>query len=369
MPIMASLSVIDHLRLLRTPNIGPITYSFLIARYGTAAEAIKAIPKLSKRQGRNLRVASPSEAEKIIEQADKAGATILIKGHDPYPEALNRFDDAPIALFAKGHISLCNKPSIGIVGARNASINAVNLTASWAQQLGEAGFIITSGIARGIDRAAHIGALPTGTIGVSGCGIDIIYPTENTDLYEKIAEQGLILTEMVPGTKPSPHAFPARNRIIASLTRGIIVSEAAQKSGSLITAREMADRGGEVMAIPGAPYDDRAAGCNQLIKEGSHLIQSVTDILEIMQSPIKEALPLHPTIHNQDLSHLDDNIVRDMTDEIMKNVTFTPVDIDELTRRCHVSAQLIQVALLELELSGLVIRLSGNRVCKHLEIK
>ena len=243
----------------------------------------------------------------------------------------------------------------------------MNITAKWTGELGAHGFTIISGLARGIDRAAHIGALKTGTIGVLGCGIDIIYPQENEDLFQEMASQGLIVTEMIPGTKPSPRNFPARNRIIASMTNAVLVVEAADKSGSLITAREMADRGGEIMALPGSPFDKRASGCNQLIKEGAHLVTSVPDIIEILDKPMKEPPPLFGINTHQDLSHLDDKAVQETAETILKNITIEPVDIDELTRWCHVSAQLVQVALLELELSGLILRLAGNRVCLSIE--
>ena len=256
---------------------------------------------------------------------------------------------------------------IAIVGARNASINAMNITASWAGELGSHGFVVISGLARGIDRAAHIGALETGTIGVLGCGIDIIYPHENKDLFTEMSEQGLIITEMMPGTKPSPRNFPARNRIIASMTNAVLVVEAAEKSGSLITAREMGERGGEIMALPGSPFDKRAAGCNQLIKEGAHLVSSVSDIVEILDKPIKEPPPLFGINSKQDLSHLEEKVVQETAECIIKIMTIEPVDIDELARWCHVSAQLVQVALLELELSGLILRLAGNRVCLSIE--
>ena len=355
------------LRLIRTKTIGPMTYALLVARFGSPSEAVRAIPDIAKRQNRSIPLASLDECHKILDATEKAEARMIVKGEDDYPHHLAHFDDALPILFIKGHISLAQRPMIAVVRARNASANAMNIKAKWTGELSAHGFTIISGLARGIDRAAHIGALKTGTIGVLGCGIDIIYPQENEDLFQEMASQGLIVTEMIPGTKPSPRNFPARNRIIASMTNAVLVVEAADKSGSLITAREMADRGGEIMALPGSPFDKRASGCNQLIKEGAHSVTSVPDIIEILYKPMREPPPLFGINTQQDLTHLDDKAVQETAETILKNITIEPVDIDELTRWCHVSAQLVQVALLELELSGLILRLAGNRVCLSIE--
>lgn len=357
----------NALRLISTPNIGPVTYSLLIARYQTATEALAQAPLLANRQGRKLQIAPRSVADRIIQETAKTGARLLIKGDEDYPARLAQFDDAPVALFAKGHLSLLNKVAIAIVGARNASTNAIRMTSHWAAEIGKADIVILSGLARGIDRAAHVGSLPTGTIGITGCGIDLIYPQENEDLYLEMVQSGLILTEFMPGTKPSPRNFPARNRIIASLAKGTIVVEAAMRSGSLITAKEANERGGEVMAIPGAPSDPRAHGTNQLIKDGAHLVSSPQDVLDIMKSlSIAEPSLFPPPLQTQILDDIDDKMVAKLADEIMNILTFEAADIDELTRQCHVSAKVIQIALLELELAGHVQRLSGNRICKLL---
>ena len=355
---------LNALRLMCTANIGPITYGLLLARYGSATNAISEVPKLGNRQGRSLKVAHKSVALKIIEETENAKAHIIIRGETDYPKRLLHFDDAPIALFAKGHLSLLKKDMVAIVGARNASTNAMTLTAGWAAEIGTAGYVIVSGLARGIDRAAHIGALETGTIGIIGCGIDIIYPKENEDLHEQMCQSGLIITELPPGTKPSPRNFPARNRIIASLAKGTLVVEAALKSGSLITAKESGERGADVMAIPGAPTDPRSHGTNQLIKEGAHLVTSSQDVLQILQSPIAEPSTPNPPLLPGGLKDIDETIIKEVAKKIMKMTTFEAVDIDELTRQCHVSANVIQVAILELEIAGYVQRLSGNRICK-----
>lgn len=356
----------NALRLIRTKNIGPITYSLLISRYKTASEALIQAPLLAKRQGRQLQIASEASIDRILEQTARAGAHLIIKGEDAYPARLAAFDDAPVTLFAKGHLSLLKKDQIAIVGARNASTNAISLTAQWASQLGAADYAILSGLARGIDRAAHIGALKSGTVGISGCGIDVVYPKENEDIYQEMAQSGLIISEFVPGTKPSPRNFPARNRIIASLAKGTIVIEAAMRSGSLITAREASERGCEVMAVPGAPSDARAHGTNHLIKDGAHLVTSPQDVLDIMNATISEPPLFPPPLFHQPFEEIDDDMMTALADEIMKILTFDATDIDELTRQCHVSAKAIQIALLELELAGHIERLSGNRICKLL---
>ena len=355
---------LNAVRLILTPQIGPITHSLLLARYGTATQAVIEAPQLAPRRGRTLKIVSKAIAQAIFDDAQKAGATLIIRGQDEYPKRLLLFDDAPVMLFAKGHLSLLKREKIAIVGARNASTNARNLTAHWAEALAKEQFAIVSGLARGIDRAAHIGSLAYGTIGVIGCGIDSIYPPENEDLFEQMAQTGLILTEFIPGTKPSPRNFPARNRIIASLVTGTIIIEAAIRSGSLITAKEALERGAEVMAVPGSPLDQRAHGTNQLIKDGAHLVSSPQDVLDIMRAIISEPPPQRPPFHSHISSDVDDEMIRNLADEIMKILTFEPTDIDELTRQCHVSAKVTQIALLELELAGHVERLSSNRVCK-----
>ena len=355
---------INAIRLISTSRIGPITYSMLIARYGSPTKAVAQAPELAKRHGRPLRLSTKQEALTLIEQAEKCGASLLIKGADDYPDRLSHFDDAPVILYAKGHQALLQREMLAVVGARNASLNAMTLTSQWAQEIGEAGMVIVSGLARGIDRAAHIGALSTGTIGISGCGIDVIYPQENQDLYDELFQSGLVLCEAPIGTKPSPRQFPARNRIIASLAQAVLVIEAAKGSGSLITAREVADRGGDVLVIPGHPADQRSIGGNQLIKDGAHLVNNVDDILSHLQKPLGEPISLRPTLTGQKMNDIDEHQIKNLADEILNFMTFEAVHIDELTQQCHVSAKVIQIALLELELAGHIERLSGNKVCK-----
>ena len=363
---MDELEKLNALRLISTRNIGPITYSLLIARYGSATAAIDKAPQLASRQGAQLKLASSAMAKAIIKSAHAAGARLLIKGEADYPDRLMHFDDAPVALYAKGHLSLLKRDQIAIVGARNASPNAMVMTRSWAHELSKEGYVILSGLAKGIDRSAHIGGLEAGTVGVIGCGIDIIYPEENADLHDKMTQSGLIITEFAPGIKPSPRNFPARNRIIASLAKAAIIIEAAIHSGSLITAKESAERGAEIMAVPGSPSDARAFGTNQLIRDGAHLVTSPADVLAILRSTISEPERITPSFLLEPMTNIKEEDIKKLADEIMNILTFEATDIDELTRQCHVSAKVIQIALLELELAGHIQRLSGNRICKLL---
>ena len=364
---MDQKNLINKLRLIRTPNIGPITCQLLMRRYGSAAAALDAVPDLSARGGRPLKLATRQQIEREIEQADRLGASFICHGDEDYPACLLQFDDAPFVLTVKGHKSLLNKKGCALVGARNASINATRLAQSLAMEIGQAGYSIISGLARGIDTAAHHGSLDTGTLAVLACGIDEIYPPENTDLFAQIAEQGLLITETPFGTKPTPRLFPARNRIIASLSLGVCVIEAAFQSGSLITAREAADRGIDVMAVPGSPLDPRSQGTNRLIQDGAHLVQSAQDILSILdQKPaLKQPdLPEFGTGQSPEASDMTPEEWAKTRQFLLENLAHDPIGVDELCRWCHVSAIDGQAILLELELAGDVQRHAGNRVSR-----
>ena len=250
---------IARLRLIRSENIGPITYFQLLARFGSAAAALEAIPDLAARGGgRAPRLASRSAVEREIEQVARIGARYLFLGQGLYPPLLAELETAPPALVVKGHPSLLDRPAAAMVGARNASAAACRFARLLAQSLGEAGIVIVSGLARGIDSAAHDGALETGTIAVVAGGVDIFYPPENEPRQRAIAERGLLVSEQPPGVEPRSRHFPSRNRIIAGLAYGTVVVEAAPRSGSLITARCAAESGREVMAVPGSALDPRA---------------------------------------------------------------------------------------------------------------
>lgn len=353
-----------RIRLIRTQNVGPMTYKLLMRRYKTAKEALRAIPELAKRGGRKLVPASLAVAEAEFNANEAAGATLLFRGTEQYPRQLDMFDDAPALLSAKGNIHLLQKPMLAMVGARNALINAMRLSEKLASELGTHGYIIVSGLARGIDTAAHNGALDTGTIAVIASGIDLVYPQENADLFDSIIERGLLLAEMPPGTQPTPRHFPIRNRIIAGLSHGVIVVEAAAKSGSLITARETGERGGEVMAIPGSPLDPRSEGCNKLIREGATLVQNTSDILECLSRPYTASQPPPPPVQDANAPEPNSNAVKKCRNIIAEGVGPDPVAIDDIIHLCDMPASIVWAALLELELAGVILRHHGNRVSK-----
>ena len=352
-----------HLRLIRTPNIGPMTFSLLLQRYGSAVAALRAVPELARRGGRSLKPAGRAVAEAELAANESAGATLLFKGTDDYPARLAQFDDAPPLLSMRGSAHLLTRPSIAIVGARNASINAQRLAQSLAEELSQEGYVIVSGLARGIDAAAHNGGLAGGTIAVVAGGIDVTYPPENADLQDSIVESGLLLAEMPPGTQPTPRHFPIRNRIISGLALGVLVVEAAERSGSLITAREAADRGGEVMAVPGSPLDPRSAGCNHLIREGAILVRGTADILEALARPSTASLPDPSDWRAARLTPGPPEAVDRCRTVILDGLGPESMDIDELVRWCEAPAATVLAAILELEIAGRLTRHHGNRVC------
>ena len=286
----ASTEQFDRLRLIRSPNIGPVTYRQLIERFGTATAALEALPDLIMRGGgRGVILANPRSVELEIRAAQGYGARYLFLGDPDYPELLTHLDNAPPAIMVRGNVELLQRNPVAMVGARNASAGACRFARTLAYELSEGGFAVVSGLARGIDTAAHVGSIDGGTIAIIAGGVDIAYPPENRELQEAIAERGLLIAEMPPGTEPRARHFPYRNRIIAGLALGTVVIEAAPKSGSLITARLAAEAGREVMAIPGSPLDPRSHGCNQLIREGATLVQNAAEIAELLR-PMDERL-------------------------------------------------------------------------------
>ena len=363
---MDDKDLIDRLRLIRTSHIGPVTCQLLLRRYNTPKAALQAIPELSARGGRRLKACTIEVAEKELSQIRKSGAELICHGQEHYPATLYPYDDAPFILTAKGHTSLLNRASCAIVGVRNASINATHLAKKLAGEIGQQGFIITSGLARGMDAAAHHGVLASGTIAVLANGIDEIYPPENAGLYKEIAERGLLITEMRYGTKPSSRLFPSCNRIIASLSKAVLVIEAALRSGSLITAREAADRGIEVMALPGSPLDPRSQGTNGLIRDGATLVQNVDDILNVLsQTDRMETPPPEPyQIPSLEVVEISEKERTEIHKKLLENIAHDPIAVDELCRWCHVSADIVQSFLLELELAGQIQRHSGSRVSR-----
>ena len=349
---------IARLRLIRTDGIGPITYRQLLARFGTAAAALDAVPQLAARGGgRQPRIASRGHVEQEMERVERLGARYLFLGQGLYPPLLAQVESAPPALIVKGELGLLERPAVAIVGARNASAAACRFARTLAQGLGEEGALVVSGLARGIDSAAHDGSLETGTAGVIAGGIDVVYPPENEARQAAVGERGLLVAEQPPGTEPRARHFPYRNRIIAGLSGGTVVVEAAPKSGSLITARYAVEFGRDVMAVPGSPLDPRAQGCNQLIREGAVLVQNAADVLETVR-PLQVRSVAQPASGYEPAPEASD---ADRA-RIVGLLSPTPVPVDELIRQSGLTPAAVQTVLLELELSGRLDRHAGGRV-------
>lgn len=350
----------DRLRLIRSPRIGPVSFRQLMARFGTAGEALRAVPDLAARGGGKGQVADARTVEAEIGRSRSLGARYLLMGDADYPTLLDQMEGAPPALIVKGDAGLAVRQCVAIVGARNASAAACRFARTLAQELGQAGAVVVSGLARGIDTAAHQGSIASGTIGVIASGIDIGFPPENAMLQEQVAQDGLLVTEHPPGTQPLARHFPARNRIIAGLAAGTVVVEAAPKSGSLITARLAGEAGREVMAVPGSPLDPRAQGCNQLIREGAILIQNAADVMEAIGS-------LDPRMVRQArMDFLAEPASSDVTEQERAAIVIllgpAPAPVDEIVRLCGLAPSVVQTVLLELELADRLDRHAGGRV-------
>lgn len=356
------------LQLARCENVGPITFHHLIKRYGTPEEALKALPELAAQGGlkRSLRLISRAEVEKELTSVATFGAQLITFNSPSYPPLLRHIDSAPPLLAVKGRIELLQKPLFAVVGARNASAMGKKMARSFAEKLGEEGWGIVSGLARGIDGAAHQGSLKNGTIAVLAGGIDQIYPPENEVLYQQIAEEGVLVAESPFGVQPQSTLFPRRNRIISGLSRALLIAEAALKSGSLITARNALEQGREVFAIPGHPLDPRARGCNHLIKNGAILVETVEDILE-------EIFLNAPLEFEEEISQIkypsSPHSLQKSRQIINENLSVVPISIDELIRECQLSPSDLWIVLLEMEIAGRIERLPGGKVALKKEWK
>lgn len=352
----------DRLRLIRSPQIGPVSYRQLIARFGSARAALEALPDLVRRGGGAKAVLADEGAiAREIDHAAKLGARHVFLDDADYPASLAHLDNAPPVMCIKGNVALLSRPTVAMVGARNASAGACRFARELAYQLGQMDITVVSGLARGIDTAAHAGSLNSGTVAVIAGGIDNIYPPENRALQDAIAERGLLIAEQPPGTEPRARHFPYRNRIIAGLSAGTVVVEAAPKSGSLITARLAAEAGREVMAIPGSPLDPRSRGCNQLIREGAILVQNAAEVAEIigpLDSRMMAAAPRLAALPVQS-SQDSDGRERDAVTDLMG---MTYVSVDELVRQSGCSQAAVQMVLLEMELAGKLERGAGGMV-------
>lgn len=362
----------DRLRLARTEQVGTATFRRLLQRFGSAREALANLSELSKRGGRTKPLTAPPVAliEAELEAAARLGARYIHLGEAAYPEPLAATEDAPPVLIMLGDAGRLTGQVVAIVGARNASANGMRIARDLGNGLAAAGWCVASGLARGIDGAAHQGALSAGpsgasTIAVVAGGVDNIYPQENAALRAAILDKGgTVVSEMPPGFKPRDIHFPRRNRIISGLSRGVVVVEAALRSGSLITARIANEQGREVMAIPGSPLDPRCRGANRLIREGAALVEETDQVLELLtglrhQPQVAEmtAEDLDQPIDNTHLSNLDQ-----VRGEVMARLGPSPVAVDELLRQCQSSPPVVGQVLLELDLAGRLERHPGNRV-------
>ncbi|MBS7541429.1 DNA-processing protein DprA [Ancylobacter lacus] len=352
----------DWLRLIRSENVGPRTFRSLINRFGGAAAAIEALPQLARKGGGLLppRIFSIAEADAEMAALARLGGTLVALGERDYPPALRAIEDAPPLIAIRGRLDLLTQPMVAIVGSRNASGAGRTMAARLARDLGLAGWMIASGLARGIDTTAHEASLATGTLAVLAGGHDRPYPPENLALLERIAEEGAILTEMPMGWEPRARDFPRRNRLVSGVALGVIIVEAAERSGSLITARLAAEQGREVFAVPGSPLDPRAAGANRLIKQGASLITSAADVIEAL-SPLRERGP-DSSLDEPDVPLDDGEPSEGARTRVLGLLGPSPVNVDDLIVLSGAGAGEVHIILLELELAGRLERHPGGGV-------
>jgi DNA processing protein len=354
---------IEWLQLARTPNVGPVTFAQLLARFGSAAAALDAVPRLALRGGGPPpKVPDRELIAHELEMLTAFGGRMIASCESEFPRGLAALDTPPPAISVLGHVSLLQREMIAMVGARNASALGRKLAETLAAALSEAGLVVVSGMARGIDTAAHEGALKSGTVAVVAGGVDIIYPPENRPLYERLRREGAVVSEMPLGEQPQARHFPRRNRIISGLTRGVVVVEAAEGSGSLITARYALEQNREVFAVPGSPLDPRARGANRLLREGATLTETAEDVLAALRpilgagfdEPVRDGITAPEALAEADVDR-----VRAAVEEALGP---SPVTVDELIRMCNAPPPAVIAVLLELELAGKLTRHPGNSV-------
>lgn len=364
---------LDWLRLIRSRRVGAVTFHRLLAEHGSAGAALAALPEIAAAAGVKGYALCPVDvAHHEMSLARIAGAKMICWGEARYPEALYDLGDAPPVLWAIGDAALLNRPSVAMVGARNASSLGVRMASRLAETLGEKGFVVVSGLARGIDAAAHKAALALGTVAVQAGGVDVIYPEENALLAREIGEKGCRISEQPMGLAPQARHFPMRNRLVSGLSRAVVVVEAAARSGSLITARNALDQGRDVLAVPGHPFDARAAGCNLLIRDGAILVRNSSDVIEAIGTgmpdlrrpivhhperqpdPIPTALP-GPTPARRALADISQ-----LHSQILARLGPSPLAEDQLIRDLAMPSAHIAPELLTLELEGKVRRQAGG---------
>lgn len=349
------------LRLARSEGVGPRTFAGLLERFRSPEAALGALPDLAKAGGRrSTKICPEADALRELDKAQAIGARLLIAEEPDFPDLLAKVDPAPPVLYVLGDATIFQRPMIGMVGARNASVGGRKLAQDIAAGLGHAGVVVVSGLARGIDTAAHVGALETGTVAVLAGGVDVIYPPENAKLHARIVETGAVVSEMPPGFAPLASHFPRRNRIISGLSKGIVVVEAAVGSGSLITARHALEQNRDVFAVPGSPLDPRSRGANDLIRQGAVLTESADDVLQSLPALTPAPQRNHPHVANAPMSLPTD--LDSIRGDIVGLLGPTPVVIDDLIRMSGHEPDAIMTILLELELGGRLHRSSGQRV-------
>lgn len=358
---------LDRLRLIRSENVGPVTYRQLLARFGTAAAALEALPELARRGGgkRAVRVCPRDAAERELALLEKTGGRLIVLDEPDYPAPLAAIPDAPAVLSLRGHAHLLANRPVAIVGARNASANGCRFAEKLARDLGAAGLAVASGLARGIDAAAHRGALGGGTVAVMAGGVDVIYPRENGALYEDIVASGAVVSEQPFGQQPTARHFPYRNRIVSGLAVAVVVVEATLRSGSLITARLAGEQGREVLAVPGNPLDPRARGTNGLIRDGATLIQDADDVLAAIAGlgtrPMAE--PEAPAFAAPAPGLTPDGeATAEAREKILGLLGAAPVGVDEILRQSGFAPALLALVMVELELAGRLVRHPGGQV-------
>ena len=358
---------LDWLRLARSENVGPITFFALLARFGSPGAVLDELPALARRGGRRraIKICSRRDAERELAALAERGGRLIALGEAAYPPALAAIADPPPVLGVCGRGDLLGRDSIAVVGARNASAGGLHFAERLAADLGAAGLVVVSGMARGIDARAHAGALATGTVAVMGGGVDVVYPKENRSLFERLLAEGAVISEAPLGTVPMGRHFPRRNRIIAGLARGVVVVEGAARSGSLITARLALEQGREVMAVPGSPLDPRSRGPNRLIRQGATLVESADDVLDALaeggRPVLGEERQEWPGAPPSDAPE-DDAAPESARETVAALLGPSPVPVDFLVRQSRLTPAMVATILLELELAGRLDRQPGNRV-------
>ncbi len=372
-----------RLQLAQSDNIGPATYHQLLEIYGSAAEAITALPDLASgaTRGRRVRLYSRERAVQDTQRTQACGGRIITHGELRFPRLLAETINPPPVLFVAGNANLLRQPTCAIVGSRNSSANGKRFARDVAKGLGQSGWKIASGLARGIDTGAHEASLEQGTIAVIATGLDVVYPPENAGLHEQIAAVGCVVTEMAPGTQPRADLFPRRNRIIAGLAAGVVVIEAAVRSGSLITARLANEIGRDVFAVPGSPFDPRSAGTNKLIQDGAMLVTSARDVLDVLErghlytaETSRDVKPKNPAVSGETDQQSENTAAADPAPQsgrtvedahrrtVLELLGADPVEVDVVVRESRLPSRLVQMVIMELDLTGRLERHPGHRV-------